>query len=233
MIEAVRLTMLKVIVYKYEIEESERCDMSNFINNKVINGAGTITAGEYQSIKIRGSARVCGEVKFEKMSVFGACDTQAKLNGDLLKISGTMKSDASIDVKYMYVLGTLSSKYSKIYANHLHVSGVLTNRDEVNASEIIVDGAINVNELYGDSIKIRTHFRGFFSISANFNRVRCKAKTIACTQIIAQNLECEQLEANEIHLERNCIINRIHCDGTLTFDSSCKIGNITGNCTIN
>lgn len=209
---------------------------SNF-SNICIEGIGTISNGSYGKINVEGVGKINGDVSFEKMDVEGTCTAHGTLNGGNLDVEGVLKVHGDVKVKRLDVEGVMTTKMKKIYADYISVEGILKNEDEVNADQIDIEGVVNLNDLFGDKITINfVHhmLRGFsfsFGFGKRFTAKMNTANNIECTTLKARNITCHSISATDIYLSDHCVVDRISCNGTLHYDSTCIIKKVEGDCT--
>ncbi|MEG0273769.1 MAG: polymer-forming cytoskeletal protein [Longicatena sp.] len=199
-----------------------------------IEGLGTISEGSYGRIKVEGVGKIRGNVEFETMEIEGTCNADQNLKGGLLNIEGMFKVKGDIRVKQLHIEGMLRTEDRKIYANEIRVEGMLKNSGEVNADRVIIEGCASINDLFGDEITIDYGYmgvRGLFHFGHNklFEKMN-RANNIECSKLTAQNLTCHSISATDIVLSSHCVVDTIYCNGTLRYDSTCRIKHIEGDC---
>lgn len=208
--------------------------------NAEINGSGRVMGGEYDSIEINGSGKIMGDVSFQQLEINGSCNSLGSLEGDSVEINGNLKVEGDVRVRSLEINGMLKNGMKKVYADHIEINGVLKNEDEISADYIEVNGRTYAQDMVGDHIQINyggSHiFRnlkifGFIFGEKNRSDSNC-ANNIECTWLQAQYMNCKTISAQKIELRNNCNVEVINCDGTLLYDSSCKIGKINGECSI-
>lgn len=118
--------------------------MSN-LNSVSIMGDGTISAGNFEKIKIMGSAEVVGQVKCNFFKVMGSCDVKENISMEDGKISGDVTVDKNIEVSNeLKILGNLTCK-----GNGKVKKTVVLGEGNINGNllseEVIVKGELNVD----------------------------------------------------------------------------------------
>lgn len=197
-----------------------------------VEGVGTIHEGEYGKVKIEGVGKIKGDVKFKSMVIEGTCSADENIVGKQLDIEGILKVEGDIKVRELSIEGLLKTNLSKIYADEIRVEGLMKNAGEVNADKVLIDGCIDINDLFGDEIEInygyrRAHF--FFSGRRGFVK-KNHANNIECSQLKACNMTCHSISATDIVLRDHCVVDTVNCNGTLRYDNTCKIAHIEGDC---
>lgn len=203
-------------------------------NNTRIEGVGTLPGGCYGNIAIEGVATIKADVEFEELNIEGTCKCNGDLKGEVMKVEGVMSCKRDIRVKRLDIDGVVSSDGIRVYADEIHVEGVLRNKGEVNADKVVIDGCASLNDLFGDDIQINYGSgRHFFGRLFGFRPEKMNtAHNIECSRLTASNISCHSISANEIHLRSHCHVDHITCDGKLEYDSTCKIKSIEGDCEI-
>lgn len=205
--------------------------MNSEANNLRIDGLGTVQGGTYNDIKIEGLVKIVGPVEFNRMVCQGVCTAKSPLLGKRLEVEGILRSSDDIKIKQLAIEGVVESKLCKIYADEIKVEGLLSCKGEVNADRVIINGCMKIEDLFGDVIEINYGVRLGLFIQGHFFKGRYnKAKQISCSKLYANNIRCSSILAQDIVLENHCVVDVIHCDGTLKYDSTCKIGEIQGDC---
>ena len=143
-----------------------------------ISGSGVVGGGEYEEIKISGSAKIDGDVHCESFACSGSVHGEGHLicKGDL-KVSGSAKVDGPVQGKSVHVSGSVRcgdlrgseeihvSGGSEIGGNltggEVHVSGGLNVKGGIEADEFRLSGSINCPGLVNaETVEIslyRTH----------------------------------------------------------------------------
>ena len=197
-----------------------------------ISGSGKIGQGEYNLIKISGSGAIEGPVTFETFKVSGSCKVcpDATLEGNEMHISGSLHSENDMKVRSLKASGSCHLQ-GKIYADEIYVSGSLKSSEEVNADIVEIRGMATLNDLFGEQITfIPENCNSFNFFRFAKHRKLSNVKNIECTTLEAECLQCDTISAENILLTDGCVVNHIQCDGTLSYDSTCQIGTVEGNC---
>lgn len=208
--------------------------MSTNHTNINIEGFGSLVTGDYGNVQIEGFGIIKGDISFERLSVEGTGKGTGKLEGERMSVSGILHHTGDIKVKLLEIEGVVTTKDSKIYADHLSVEGVLKNSGEVNADRIIIEGCANLNDLFGDEIRLNYGGIGVGFLvglgSRTFFSKMNTANNIECSKLIAHNITCKSISGTELYLYENCHVNTVICNGVLHYDRSCKIDHVEGDC---
>lgn len=197
-----------------------------------IEGLGTITQGSYGRIRVEGVGKIRGDVEFDSMRIDGTCNAEGTLIGKHMDVEGILKVNGDVKVKELEVEGMMKTADHKIYADKIRVEGMLKNEGEVNADNVLIEGCVNINDLFGDEIEINYDCHGhvfFFGKKNMFSKIN-KAGNIECSKLKACNLTCKTICATDIVLTDYCVVDTVNCNGSLKYDSTCKIRHIEGDC---
>ena len=197
-----------------------------------IEGIGTISQGSYGRIRVEGVGRIRGDIDFDTMRIDGTCNAEGVLKGRMMDVEGILKVDGDVRVRELEVEGVMKTQTHKIYADTIRVEGMLKNDGEVNADKVLIEGCVSFNDLFGDDIEINYGCHGhmfFFGKKNRFSKVN-KAGNIECSKLKACNLTCKSISATNIVLSNYCVVDTINCNGSLSYDSTCTIRHIEGDC---
>ena len=109
-----------------------------------ISGAGVIGGGEYEEIKISGSARIEGSVRCESFACSGSVHGEGSLEsaGDV-KISGSAKVDGPVQGKSVHISGAVRCGDLR-GSEEIHVSGGAQIDGSLTGGEIHLSGGVRV-----------------------------------------------------------------------------------------
>lgn len=188
------------------------------------------------ALRISGSLKASGELQVEDCHISGSCKlTDCEVHGNTLHVSGSLTTNRNIKVKELKSSGSIKSNDAKIYADSILISGSFVNNDEINADDIELYGSSTLNDVFGEHVRIgiapkNCHVLSFRLFSSEKRPVH-HVKNIECTQLEAASLHCESISAETIELSKYSVVDHIQCDGSLVYDSTCKIGTVEGTCT--
>lgn len=235
------MTILEKIMNHYLREEMK-------MNNIKVDGFGKVNEGQYDSISISGSGKLCGDIQCKQLNVEGSGKSEGNLTCDTIVVSGVMKNEGNLNVKEANIEGVCNCEgdfkaerividgaiKSEGYLNaeYLEVNGALKNDTEINVDHMIVDGKVKAVDIVGRKIEMNSNkiFRGFFSSISHFEN---QVNTITCDEIIASSLKCDKISCDHIVLKHGCKIDVVECYGTLSYDSTCNIRSVQGTCVVN
>ena len=96
---------------------------------------------------------------------------------------------------------------------------------------VILGVFCQIGDLFGEQITfIPENCNSFNFFHFAKHRKLSNVKNIECTTLEAGCLQCDTISAENILLTDGCVVNHIQCDGTLSYDSTCQIGTVEGNC---
>ncbi|MFR1517812.1 MAG: hypothetical protein ACLSVG_03405 [Clostridia bacterium] len=208
------------------------------MRSEKIDGIGSMTGGEYDSIQIDGIGKLKGDAKANQVSVDGILRSKGKIEAAVLNINGIHKAKRSIKVKEMHIDGILNLKKAALQADKIKCTGALFCNREVNADVIDLQGIYNISHIYGDSITL-TYEESSRNIPGRKNSALFKmlfgfsvpdgygkADYVECTSLCATNTKFKTIRAGSVSLSQNCEADKLYCDGPISIDASCKIGEI-------
>ncbi len=211
------------------------------MNNEKIEGIGTIHGGDYNDIVVGGIGKLKGSVTAEKVVVSGAFKSKGHLTAEELQVDGFARIFQNIKTKRLVIKGTLKLRHADVNADSVYGEGLLTSTGCVCADEIILNGYCTVKKMTGDRISIHNDLNGINRIMKNlrilsilyFGRSISPGHSlvdqIECTSLIASGIKSRVVRAGDVELGRDCIIDRLYCDGNMVIDPSCSIKRIYSN----
>lgn len=106
-----------------------------------IAGAGKISGGEYDAVKVSGSASASGEIRTDALSVTGSMKTDsAMLCKGEATISGAFKTDGNFSADSLNVSGTLKIGGAASLGKHAKIAGKLSVENDIKGGEIFISG---------------------------------------------------------------------------------------------
>lgn len=199
-----------------------------------IDGIGVLHAGEYGDIRADGVIQVDGDVRFANCRIDGIGKSKGAMEGNCLCVDGSFKTAKGIKVKALEINGLMRCDEVKVYADEIHVEGLLSCKDEISADVIRVDGLIKVPMLSGDDIELnymKSKLSGLVLLpfkAFSFNVSMQGVDRIECTKLKASNLVSKHICAQQLHLLDHCQIDVVECDGDIYMDTTCTIKELIG-----
>lgn len=110
-----------------------------------ISGSGQITAGEYDSISISGSGRLCGSVHCTSFQSSGAAHGDCLTCRKDARVSGSCSFSGAVEADTLSVSGSLSCGGPLHVAQSLSCSGSAESGAEVKCTTLTVSGCLSAN----------------------------------------------------------------------------------------
>lgn len=196
-----------------------------------LEGIGRINGGEYDNITLEGVNSCSDNIKAENIHIEGVFTCSGQIEAGLLYCEGVSDFKANIRAKKIVVEGVFNGKDSmKIEAEELICDGVIKSGGEIFADVVKADGCISAKEIYGDSIRIHTHYP-VNKILKLFNTAKSDVRLIEATTIDIKGVTADILNGRDITIGPNCKVDTIDCSGVLSIDSTSTVNKITGNYT--
>ena len=211
------------------------------MNNEKIDGIGTIHGGEYNEILVAGMGKLKGTVTANKVVVSGAFKSKGHLTAEELQVDGFARIFKNIKAKKVVIKGTLKLRHADVNADSVYGEGLLTSTGSVCADEIRINGYCTVKKMLGDSISIQNDLSGINKLMKSlwiltflyFGRAISPSHSlvdqIECTNLTASGIRARVVRAGSAQLGRDCIIDRLYCDGDMMIDPTCSIKRIYSN----
>ncbi len=211
------------------------------MNNEKIGGIGSIHGGDYDDIFVEGLGKLKGSVTARKVVVSGAFKSKGYLTTEELQVDGLARIFKSIKTKRLVVKGTLKLRHADLNADLVYGEGLLTSTGCVCADEIILSGYCTIKKMTGDRISIHNNLNGINKIMKSlrilsilyFGRSISPGHSlvdqIECTNLIASGIKSRVVRAGHVELGKDCIIDRLYCDGDMVIDPTCRIKRIYSN----
>lgn len=196
-----------------------------------LEGLGRINGGEYDNITLEGVNSCSDHVKAENFHIEGVFTCSGQVEAGLLYCEGVSDFKANIRAKKIVVEGVFNGKDGmKIEAEELVCDGVIKSGGEIYADVVKADGCISAKEIYGDQIRIHTHYP-INKIVKFFNTTKSDVRLIEATTIDISGVSADTLNGRDIIIGPNCRVGTVDCSGTLSIDSSSTVNTITGSYT--
>lgn len=149
------------------------------LQNISIMGDGSISSGNYQSVRVMGDGRILGYIEVEKLSIMGTLSSESDLKVGSLSISGDGKFE-SIDADSIKIMG--SAKFNgAVKTSFIKISGSLETKKKIKSQEIVILGTLDGKSVESETFKSDGAFT-LESMNANDIKVKlrgpCKASEI-------------------------------------------------------
>jgi len=221
-----------------------------------IEGIQSMKGGEFDSTKIAGIVTINGDITTNKMHVEGVSTIKGKVKAarlhvegvtsisddiisDDVDVEGLMNLSGNLKAGSLDIQGIIRSKGDKIEAEKITCEGVLNFDGEISADIVNAEGIICANEICGDQISVESvsiepyHWlkKGIRSLVGLEDEGRdsfSKIDLIEGTTVKLRNVRAKEVNGNDITIGKNCTVDKVDCDGTLSVSRSATIGEITG-----
>ncbi len=211
-----------------------------------LNGTGTMTGGEFESVNINGVVKCTGAIKTGKMDADGSfqCDgdiiaqticidgifkCKGSLTADFLDCDGMAEFESFIKAKKIDADGMINVKNgTRIEAEEIYCNGgISVEGGEISADILDSDGYICAREIVGDKIRIKSRAGKFWSFILRMNS-SSKVDLIEATTIDLKGVTAKTVNGKDIRIGSRCVIENLDCSGTLQIDSDARVNHITG-----
>jgi cytoskeletal protein CcmA (bactofilin family) len=211
------------------------------MNNEKIEGIGTIHGGDYNDILVDGVGKLKGSVTAKKVVVSGTFKSKGHLTSEELQVDGFARVFKNIKTNRLIINGTLKLRHADVNADSVHGEGLLTSTGSVCADEIIINGYCTIKKMMGDRISIHNDLSGinrimkslriltFLYFGRSISPDHSLVDQIECTNLTASGIKSRVVRAGDVELGRDCIIDRLYCDGNMIIDPTCRIKRIYSN----
>lgn len=191
-------------------------------------GAGTIPGGEYDKVKVSGSAKLSGDVRCTSLSASGAFGGSGSIvcSGDI-HVSGSTSIDGPISAGELKASGAF--KCRGLRGGDLHISGAARVDGDMEGDSIRVSGSINCSGLV-NADRIEIHIEGTCSagsIGGSEIHIYSESRPVGLSRIFGKNRAgtmnvTESIEGDDVYLEG---VNCPSATGrSVTIGPGCRIG---------
>lgn len=189
--------------------------------NASISGAGKLSGGIYDTVKVAGSGKIEGDIDANQISTAGACKIEGNIKAQRMKTAGACKIAGDVQAGELKTAGSCSVE-GRVQAEALESAGAQTVLKSISAKQVEAAGSFRVG---GDVEADRFSAKGSIDIggllSADEVRLelggRSTIREIGGERIEVRKLsrgwhflhfgwgssglEAETIEGDEIHLE--------------------------------
>ncbi len=223
--------------------------MNQSTNNVSISGAGSVSGGEYGSVKISGSGKVNGDVKCQIFKCSGAASVEGNIDAHEISCSGACDFKGNVFTKSIHCSGSASMQ--SVEAGELRISGSAKVENSIKAKSVEISGGATVGgdisgetvEIYGGAVGVG----GLISAESILIELsgKCTASELGGTKIVVKEGhgnsyiqifgikfggseraigKFETVEGDEISLE-HCVVGTVR-GAKVTIGKGCKIGRV-------
>ena len=120
-----------------------------------ISGSGTSSGGEYDQVKVNGSAHIHGDLICEQFKCNGSAHLEGNITTDTAKINGSTHFEGDVEVKEMTINGSTDID-GNLLCDELKVQGSSTIKGNVKGKELIVRGSASIDgNVSSDEIDVK------------------------------------------------------------------------------
>lgn len=197
----------------------------------ILEGLGKISGGEYDNVNIEGVTSCSEKIKAENIHIEGVFTCSGEVEAGSMHCEGVSDFKANVRAKKLTVEGVFNAKDgTKLEADEITCDGVIKSKGEISADIINAEGCISAREIFGDRVKIVTHYPAN-RIGRFFNHVKSDVTLIEATTIELSGVTAETVNGRDIIIGPYCKIKNLDCSGTLAVDGTSVVSNITGSYT--
>lgn len=120
-----------------------------------ISGSGVIAAGEYDNIRVSGSARVGGPVRCQSFHCSGSAHCEGGMEAQKdIKVSGSAHFDQSVNAQDITVSGSTRIDGNCTSTGDLSISGSLRCDGDIKGNGITVSGSARAANIEGEDVLV-------------------------------------------------------------------------------
>ena len=120
-----------------------------------ISGSGTIAAGEYDHIRVSGSAKLGAPIRCQSFHCSGSarCDGDIKAQKDI-KVSGSAHFDQNVSAQDIGISGSTRINGNCTCIGDLRISGSMRCDGDIKGNAVTVSGAAHAANIEGEDVEI-------------------------------------------------------------------------------
>lgn len=184
-------------------------------NSIKIFGVGQVGPGQYDKVKINGTAQFTGDIQAEQIQINGTAETKSNLQAEKVEVNGSFHC-ANLDCEKLMVRGMMHAS-GEINCEKIEVYGSFQ-ADTLNAEQVdfSLGGITNIREVVGARVEIRDRLMPAFAVAAFGPTLsRFKATLVEADDIYIENTEADVVSGNRVVIGRGCKIGRVEYRETL------------------
>lgn len=215
--------------------------------NYTFSGAGTIPGGEYEKVRVSGSARLAGDVRCGSFSASGALGGSGSIDCcGPVHTSGSASIDGSVSAAELRASGAF--KCRGLSGKELRVSGSVRVDGDIEADSLRIDGAVNcgglvsadsveiqingncrVQSIGGGNIRILPGNIGgsglrLFGMKKAGGWSMSVAETIEGDDIYLENVSCPVVTGRRVVIGPGCSIDNVQYGETVELSPEARVG---------
>ena len=206
--------------------------------NIKISGSGAVSSGEYDSIKLSGSAKLFGEIKCGTISSSGTIKSEAKIyagniktsgnatfysdvRADSISSSGNFKSEGALSCGEISVSGSAKIAQSISARKNARFSGIVRCGGSLRAGEVNIKFSSRSEFSAIDGKIIRIHP----TRAAKLLRKRLTViSSITGDKITLKNVVCPHVHGRIVTVGSGCVIDRLEYTESADVSRRAKVG---------
>lgn len=125
------------------------------LKNISISGAGTSSGGEYNQVKVNGSAHIDGDLQCKDFRCNGSAHIEGNMKTGTAKVNGSAHIEGDVEAQEMTINGSTDID-GNLFCQELKVQGSSSVKGNLKGKEIIVRGEASVQgNVSGDEVDIK------------------------------------------------------------------------------
>jgi len=180
---------------------NERTESNDHAERAKIAGAGRISGGTYQSVKVSGSGVVDGDISAETIGVAGSCKIKGSARADEIKTAGSCRVKGEVRAEELRTTGSCAID-GAVSVDTFKCSGSQRVDDSVNAGYVKISGSIRASgNLETDKFVSEGSFKVEGLLSGDEIAIHlggnCQAEEIGGERIEVRSGACRSFHLNE------------------------------------
>jgi uncharacterized membrane protein YgcG len=202
------------------------------MKNGRVDGVINFPGGVYGDLNINGVSTVEGPLEAAHLDIDGVFNARSDVCCESLNTAGVVTIDGNLRVKTANIDGVVTVHGSKIEADRIIGTGVLTTDGQVSADYIDSQGFINAREIVGDHISIQSFTKSFFFKmwiklkeavgSLDYSIV----DLIEATTVNLRGVHAHMVSGHDVSIGPHCVIDRVDASGRLFIDQDAEVKEI-------
>lgn len=216
----------------------KKCE-DKIMNDQKITGSGTIVAGEYNDITVSGFGSIKGDVKANRIKIYGTLKSTNKVDVTKLSVSGSSTFYENVVGDNVDISGSATFDKNCSFKN-ISVNGSISCKEELTAEEIEVRGGCKLNKVEAKRVKLRgkafnikhlcaeelTIIEKGFSFGIIFSRNPSKIDVCECDKIDVDHLICDELFVKNGRIGPKCEIEYLEYSDSIDVHVDAKVKKI-------
>ena len=199
-----------------------------------INGVGAINGGSYDDLSVDGVCTVSGDLDTKCFDVDGVCTCMGNVTAQACDCDGVLTIQGNLRAGTIDIDGVVTVNGDKVEADRIDCDGMLSVDGEISADVIEADGKINAREIVGDQLTIRSYWKNsgilgtVFKVGEKAGMKYSVIDLIEGTVVNLRGVRAKSVSGQDVHIGKNCEIDRVEASGKLYIHPSSRVGEILG-----